>query len=371
VIHSIHYKHRSSLFQIQQSGWLCMEMTTITRKPFLAALSGEVVRPAPIWLMRQAGRYLPEYRAVRARAPDFLRFCLTPKLATEVTLQPIRRFGVDAAILFSDILVPPYALGHGVRFETGEGPVLDRVTSMAQVEALDLARAREVWAPVMETLRRLCGALPPATALIGFAGAPFTVAAYMVEGGGSRDFAEARRMAFADPTLFGALVARLEEATVDYLSAQAEAGAEALMLFDSWAGVLSPGQFRRWVIEPTARIAAALRARFPAVALIGFPRGAGPMLRAYAEAAGVQAVGIDTATPAAWAVRELPAGMAGQGNIDPMALVAGGDALAEEVRSLMQAIAGRPWIVNLGHGIMPQTPPEHVATLIELVRSAA
>jgi uroporphyrinogen decarboxylase len=371
MIHNIYHCHHTSLFRIEQSGCLCMETTTITRKPFLAALSGEVVRPAPIWLMRQAGRYLPEYRAVRARAPDFLRFCLTPKLATEVTLQPIRRFGFDAAILFSDILVPPYALGHGVRFETGEGPVLDRVTGAAQVEALDLARAREVWAPVMETVRRLRGALPPATALIGFAGAPFTVAAYMVEGGGSRDFAETRRMAFAEPALFGALVARLEEATIDYLSAQAEAGAEALMLFDSWAGVLSPGQFRRWVVAPTARIAAALRARFPTVGLIGFPRGAGPMLRAYAEAAGVQAVGIDTAMPASWAARELPAGMPGQGNIDPMALVAGGDALAEEVRSLMQAVAGRPWIVNLGHGIVPQTPPEHVAALVEMVRSAA
>lgn len=342
-----------------------------TGKPLLVALAGEVVRPAPVWLMRQAGRYLPEYRALRAREPDFLRFCLTPKLATEVTLQPIRRFGLDGAILFSDILVPPFALGHGVRFVEGEGPVLERVTSRAQVEALDLSRARGVWAPVMETVRRLRGALPPGVTLIGFAGAPFTVAAYMVEGGGSRDFAEARRMAFAEPGLFGALVARLEEATIDYLSAQAEAGAEALMLFDSWAGVLSPAQFRRWVIEPTARIAAALRARFPAVPLIGFPRGAGPMLGDYAEGTGAQAVGLDTALPAAWAARILPAGVTGQGNLDPMALVAGGAALAEEVATLMRAVAGRPWVVNLGHGIVPQTPPEHVAELVALVRAAS
>ena len=345
--------------------------TTTFRKPLLAALAGETVRPAPVWLMRQAGRYLPEYRALRARVPDFLRFCLTPKLATEATLQPIRRFGFDAAILFSDILVPPHALGHAVRFEAGEGPVLEPLATWAQVEALDLSRAREVWSPVAETLRRLRTALPPATALIGFAGAPFTVAAYMVEGGGSRDFAAARRMAYADPALFGALVARLEEATIDYLSAQAEAGAEALMLFDSWAGVLAPSQFRRWVIAPAARIAAALRARFPTVGLIGFPRGAGPMLGEYARAAGVHAVGIDTAMPAAWAARELPARMAGQGNIDPMALVAGGETLAAEVRSLMEAVVGRPWIVNLGHGIVPETPPEHVARLVEMVRSAA
>lgn len=344
---------------------------TNSRKPFLAALSGQVVRPAPVWLMRQAGRYLPEYRAVRAREPDFLRFCLTPKLATEVTLQPIRRFGFDAAILFSDILVPPYALGHGVRFAEGEGPVLERLSTAAQVEALDLRRAREVWSPVMETVRRLRGALPPATALLGFAGAPFTVAAYMIEGGGSRDFAAARTLAFAEPGLFAALIARLEEATIDYLTGQAEAGAEALMLFDSWAGVLSPAQFRRWVIAPTARVAAALRARFPAVRLIGFARGAGPMLVEYAEAAGVQAVGVDTAMPAAWAARTLPAGITGQGNLDPMALVAGGPALAEEIATLLRAVAGRPWVVNLGHGIVPQTPPEHVAALVEMVRAAS
>jgi uroporphyrinogen decarboxylase len=347
-----------------------MDAMTTTVKPFLAALAGEVVRPAPVWLMRQAGRYLPEYRALRAGAPDFLRFCLDPDLTTEATLQPIRRYGFDAAILFSDILVPPFALGHGVRFEAGEGPVLDRVTGMAQVGALDLGRAREVWAPVMETVRRLRASLPPRVALIGFAGAPFTVAAYMVEGGGSRDFAAARLMALGQPELFGALMARLEAATIGYLAAQAGAGAEALMLFDTWAGILSPAQFRRWVIAPTARIAASLRERFPAVPFIGFPRGAGPMLGDFLEATRVQAVSLDTAMPVSWAVRALPAGVTGQGNVDPLALVVGGKVLEDEVSSLLRAVEGRPWVVNLGHGIVPQTPPEHVAALVEMVRSA-
>lgn len=344
---------------------------TTARKRLLVALSGEPIRPPPVWLMRQAGRYLPEYRALRAREPDFLRFCLTPKLAVEATMQPIRRFGLDAAILFSDILVLPHALGHPVRFTAGDGPVLERLERPEQVEALDLARARSVWAPVAETIRRLRAALPPGVALIGFAGAPFTVAAYMAEGETSRDFGRARRLAFAAPDLFADLMDRLEQATLEYLSAQAEAGAEALMLFDSWAGVLAPAQFRRWVIAPAARLAAALKARFPAVKVIGFPRGAGAMLPEYATASGMHGVGVDTATPVAWAAGVLPPGMAGQGNIDPMALAAGGAALAQEVDALIAAIAGRPWVVNLGHGIVPETPPEHVVALVERVRSAA
>ena len=339
-------------------------------KPLLAVLAGQTRNPPPIWLMRQAGRYLPEYRKVRSEAPNFLAFCLAPDLATEVTLQPIRRYGFDAAILFSDILVPPFALGHPVRFEAGEGPLLARVTGRADIEALDLVRARSVWAPVMETVRRLRAVLPPEVTLIGFAGAPFTVAAYMVEGGGSRDFAAARRMAHAQPDLFAALVARLEEATLAYLNEQAEAGAEALMLFDSWAGVLSPSQFRTWVIAPTARLVRALRARFPNLPVIGFPRGAGPMLAEYAAVTAVNAVGVDTTLPAAWAAGVLPAGTAGQGNLDPMALVAGGAALRREAESLLNEIRGKPWIFNLGHGIVPETPPDHVAELMSIVRSA-
>jgi uroporphyrinogen decarboxylase len=337
-------------------------------KPFLAALSGEAVRPAPLWLMRQAGRYLPEYRALRAEAPDFLAFCLNPALASEATLQPIRRYRPDAAILFADILVLPYALGHTVRFEAGEGPVLERVETAAQVAGLDEARAAEVAAPVAETVRRVRAALPGDVALIGFAGGPFTVAAYMAEGGGSRDFARAKRLMYGAPALFDALIDRLVSATISYLSAQAEAGAEALMLFDSWAGVLSPAMFDRYVIVPTARIAAALKARHPGVRLIGFPRQAGASLIAYAEGAGVHGVGLDTAVPPAWAARALPAGVTLQGNLDPLALVAGGDALREETEAVLDAMGGRPWIFNLGHGVVPETPPEHVAALIAQVR---
>jgi len=345
-------------------------MQTMTRtKPFLAALSGEAVRPAPLWLMRQAGRYLPEYRALRAEAPDFLAFCLDPALAAEATLQPIRRFHPDAAILFADILVLPYALGHPVRFEAGEGPVLERLATEAQLARLDLARAAEVAAPVAETVRRVSAALPGDVALIGFAGSPFTVAAYMAEGGGSRDFAHAKRLMYGAPALFDALMDRLVEATIAYLSAQVEAGAEAIMLFDSWAGVLSPAMFDRHVIVPTARITAALRARHPGLRLIGFPRQAGASLIAYAEGAGVDAVGLDTAVPPAWAAEALPRTVTLQGNLDPLALVAGGEALREETEVVLEAMGRRPWVFNLGHGVVPETPPEHVAALIAQVRA--
>lgn len=344
-------------------------MTPTTRtKPFLAALGGETVRPAPLWLMRQAGRYLPEYRALRAKAPDFLGFCLSPGMAAEATLQPIRRYRPDAAILFADILVLPYALGHAVTFEAGEGPRLAPLGTAAQVEALDLARAAEVAAPVNETVRLVRAALPDDVAMIGFAGSPFTVAAYMVEGHGSRDFAAAKRLMYRDPPLFEALIDRLVVATIAYLSAQAEAGAEAIMLFDSWAGVLSPAMFDRYVTTPTARITAALRSRHPGVRLIGFPRQAGGSLIPYAEGAGVDAVGLDTSVPPAWAAQALPRHVTLQGNLDPLALVAGGEALREETDVVLDAMANRPWIFNLGHGVVPETPPEHVAALIAHVR---
>lgn len=343
-------------------------MTGTRTKPFLDALNGVAVRPAPLWLMRQAGRYLPEYRALRATAPDFLGFCLNPELAAEATLQPIRRYRPDAAILFADILVLPYALGHGVRFEAGEGPVLERLTTPAQVAKLDLSRAAEVAAPVNETVRRVRAGLPEDVALIGFAGSPFTVAAYMVEGRGSRDFAAAKRLMYGEPAVFDALMDRLVEATIAYLSAQVEAGAEALMLFDSWAGVLSPMMFDRHVIVPTARIAAALKAKHPEVRLIGFPRQAGGSLIAYAEGAGVHGVGLDTAVPPAWAAMALPASVTLQGNLDPLAVVAGGEALREETEAVLDAMGNRPWIFNLGHGVVPETPPEHVAELVAQVR---
>jgi uroporphyrinogen decarboxylase len=340
-------------------------------KPFLQVLSGEAVWPPPVWLMRQAGRYLPEYRKVRAEAGDFIALCTTPELATEVTLQPIRRYGFDAAILFSDILMVPWAMGQGLRFAEGEGPLLDPVRDRAGLDALDLAGVVDRAAPIIETVRRVRAGLAghPGKALIGFAGSPWTVACYMVEGRGGGEFAEARRVAFRDPALFAAVMEKLEAATLAYLLAQAEAGAEALMLFDSWAGLLSPSGFRRWVIAPTVRLATALRAARPDIPLIGFPRLAGPLLVEYAAKVPVQAVAMDTGMDPAWAAAHVPSGMALQGNLDPQAVVAGGPAMEEEARAILAAMKGRPFVFNLGHGIVPPTPPEHVARLMEVLRA--
>jgi uroporphyrinogen decarboxylase len=346
----------------------------LTVKPLLRVLAGEIVWPPPIWLMRQAGRYLPEYREIRARAGDFIALCTAPELAAEVTLQPIRRYGFDAAILFSDILMVPWGLGHGLRFSEGEGPVLPKLRDKAAVDALDIGRMTQEIAPILETIRRVRAGLAAEgfdrTTLIGFAGSPFTVACYMVEGGGSKDFAAIRHMAYADPMLFGRLMNLLTDATIHYLAAQIEAGAETVMLFDSWAGVLSPSLFRNHVIAPTRHIVCKLRERYPTIPIIGFPRLAGTMLAEYAVATGIDAVGIDTATDPAQAAKKMPGHIAIQGNLDPMALLAGGEALAGEVRSVLTAVRGRPAIFNLGHGIVPQTPPEHVTRLVELVRAA-
>jgi uroporphyrinogen decarboxylase len=342
-----------------------------SRSRLLRALDGEPVWPPPLWLMRQAGRYLPEYRAVRAKAGDFVSLCTTPELAAEVTLQPLRRFGFDAAILFSDILILPWALGHGLAFKEGEGPVLPRLRDAAGLAALDRNRLPGVIAPVLEAVRRVRAGLAAEghdAALIGFAGAPFTVACYMVEGGGSKDFSATRYMAYAQPELFAALVGLLTDATITYLFAQAEAGAQALMLFDSWAGVLSPALFRRYVIAPACRIAAAMKACAPTVRLVGFPRLAGAMLGEYA-AAGMDGIGVDTATDPAYARCSVPETVALQGNLDPIALLAGSDALREAVGGILAAWRGRPFVFNLGHGIVPETPPEHVTALTELVRA--
>lgn len=342
-------------------------------KPLLRALSGEAVWPPPAWLMRQAGRYLPEYRQVRAQAGDFISLCTTPELAAEVTLQPIRRYGMDGAILFSDILMVPWALGQPLRFAEGEGPLLEPLRDAAAIAALDPAVIVERVAPILETVSRVRAGLAaeaPRTTLIGFAGGCFTVACYMLEGRGSKEFAAARGLAYADPALFGRLIRTLQDATVEYLVAQVEAGAEALMLFDSWAGMLSPGQFRRWVIEPTAAITRTLRRRCPGIPLIGFPRLAGPLLADYAGRAGVDATAIDTSMDPRWAAQAVPPTMALQGNLDPLALVAGGAALEAEARSILGAMRGRPFVFNLGHGIVPQTPPEHVTALMRILRSA-
>ncbi len=336
-------------------------------KPLLQALAGKTVSPPPWWLMRQAGRYLPEYRNTRAKAQDFVGFCLTPELAAEATLQPVRRFGMDGAILFSDILLIPYALGQRLAFREGEGPVLDPVFDNAGIARLERGRVVSRLEPVFEAVRRVRAALGPKTALIGFAGSPWTVAAYMVEGGPSRDFQRVKGWAYRDPIGFGVLIDALVESTVEFLGAQVEAGAEIIQLFDSWAGVLSEPEFERWVIEPTKRITASLKTRFPDCPLIGFPRGAGLLYEGYARKTGVDAVGLDTSVPVGFARSRLQPTMAVQGNLDPVLLTVGGAALETAVRNLRGVLGKRPWVFNLGHGVLPQTPPENVAALARLL----
>ena len=346
---------------------------SVVDKPLLRVLRGEAVWPPPVWLMRQAGRYLPEYRATRAQAGDFIALCTNPVLASEVTLQPIRRFGFDAAILFSDILILPWALGQDLTYKEGEGPMMPPLRGVSDVVALEPGRVAAAVAPIMETVRRVRAKLKAegldATALIGFAGAPFTVACYMVEGQGSRDFAAVRGMAYGDPVLFARLIDTLTAATIEYLAMQAEAGAEVLMLFDTWAGILSSSQFRSHVIEPANTIVRGLRARCPGVPIIAFPRLAGLMLSEFVRVTGVDAVGVDTSTDMAMAAACVPRLVALQGNLDPLALVAGGDALDAEVRAILSVMRGRPFVFNLGHGIVPQTRIEHVTRLMELVRA--
>jgi uroporphyrinogen decarboxylase len=337
-------------------------------KPLLRALSGEALARPPVWLMRQAGRYLPEYRELRQRVPDFLELCLTPELAAEATLQPVRRFGMDGAILFSDILVVARALGQEVAFREGEGPVLEPVRGATATRRLALDALPERLAPVYETVARVASLLPSETALIGFAGAPWTVATYMVEGGTSRDFAVVKKWAFSDPDGFGELIDRLVEATVIHLSGQIAAGAEVIQLFDSWAGVLPEPEFQRWVIAPTQRVVHALRENHPRVPVIGFPRGAGLMYRAYFGGSGVTALGLDSTVPPSIARKTLQSIGPVQGNLDPLMLAAGGSPMAQAAATIRQALAGGPFIFNLGHGVLPQTPVEHVAELVTLLR---
>jgi uroporphyrinogen decarboxylase len=338
----------------------------------LRVLAGEALSPPPIWLMRQAGRYLPEYRAVRETAGGFLELVYTPALAAEVTLQPIRRYGFDAAILFSDILVVPDALGQRVDFVEGEGPRLEPIRREGDLGRLKGSATRPKFARVGETVARLRQDLPHDTALIGFCGAPWTVATYMVEGGGSPDQREARLWAYRDPAGFGQLVDMLVEASIEYLGMQVDAGADVLQIFDTWAGNLAPAQFAAWVVAPTRRIVAALRAKHPRVPVIGFPRGAGQRIGAYVAETGVAGVGCDTGVTVEQ-MRDLArAGqVAVQGNLDPLALVAGGEALRAQTDALLQGLAGVPHIFNLGHGILPETPVEHVAELVERVRGQA
>ncbi len=342
-------------------------MQTEPSKPLLRALAGETLPSPPWWLMRQAGRYLPEYRQVRARAHDFVELCLTPDLAAELTLQPIRRYGMDGAILFSDILMLPYALGQKLAFHEGEGPVLERIEDAAGVARLDPSCVGSSLDPVFETTRRVRDALDARTTLIGFAGAPWTVATYMVEGGGSRDFRRVKSWAYRDPEAFNALIDLLAEATIEYLTGQIEAGAEVVQLFDSWAGILPEPEFVSWVIEPTRRIVSALKRRFADYPVIGFPRGAGILHERYLRETGVDGIGIDTAVPPSYAHRTLQPHGTVQGNLDPVLVIVGGTALEEPVRKLRQTLGRGPYIFNLGHGVLPETPPENVKALARLL----
>jgi uroporphyrinogen decarboxylase len=341
-----------------------------TTRRFLAPFHGQSISPPPIWLMRQAGRYLPEYRATREEAGSFLKLCYNPKLAAEVTLQPIRRYGFDAAILFADILIVPDALGQDVRFETGEGPRLDPITDQAGLKRLDPAATGEKFGLICETVQRLRQDLAVETALIGFCGAPWTVATYMVGGKGSPDQADARSWAYRDPDGFQKLIDILVEVSVEYLSGQVKAGADVLQIFDSWAGSLPDNEFARWVIDPTRVMVEQLKARHPGVPIIGFPRGAGASTAEFVTATGVDGVSCDTAMPLC-AMRELnELDVVVQGNLDPLLLVSGGTALDRRVDEILAAMKGRRHIFNLGHGITPPTPPENVARLVERIRAA-
>ena len=336
-------------------------------KPLLRALRGEALTPPPWWLMRQAGRYLPEYRAIRAKARDFVELCLSPALAAELTLQPVRRYGMDAAILFSDIPLLPHALGQGLTYREGEGPVLEPIEDHTGIARLDLRRVIPRLEPVFEAVRRVAAALGPETTLIGFAGSPWTVVTYMVEGGASRDFRRVKSWAYRDIEGFGALIELLVEGTVDFLAAQMAAGAEVVQLFDSWAGILPEPAFGRWVIEPTRRIVAALKHRFPDHPIIGFPRGAGLLYERYITETGVDGVGLDAMVPAGYARSRLQQLATVQGNLDPVLLIAGGAALESAVKELCRTLGGGPFVFNLGHGVLPETPPENVEALARLL----
>jgi uroporphyrinogen decarboxylase len=339
-------------------------------RKLLKVLGGEVLPTPPIWLMRQAGRYLAEYRATRSEAGGFLKLCYTPALAAEVTLQPIRRYAFDAAILFSDILVVPDALGQSVAFLEGEGPKLEPISSTAELKRLDRGKTGEKFGLICETVSRLRQDLPKETTLIGFCGAPWTVATYVVGGEGSSDQAAARRFAYRDPKGFQQLIDILVDTSVDYLDQQIKAGADTVMVFDSWAGTLPDREFAAWVTAPTTRLVRDLKKRHPNVPVIGFPRGAGSNALGFVKETGVRGVGCDTAMP----LRDMralakDAGIAVQGNIDPLLLVAGGEALDRRIDETLEAMHGLPHIFNLGHGIVPDTPPENVARLVDRVRA--
>ncbi len=344
---------------------------TITRKVphFIRALKGDPTKPPPLWYMRQAGRYLPEYREIRQNARSFLDLCYSPALAARITLQPIERFDLDAAILFSDILVIPHALGVSVTFEEGEGPRLTPIRDGQGVMGLKPDHVLERLAPVLETVATCRGQLAGSKALIGFAGAPWTVATYMVEGGSSRDFTEAKSWAYRDPETFSQLIDIISKSTADYLVAQIKAGADAVQIFDSWAGVLPADQFLRWVIEPTRWIVERVRASCPGIPIIGFPRGAGVLYERYVDETAVDCVSLDSMVPLDWAAKALLPRCTLQGNLDPVALLSGGKAMRDSADAILRAFTNGAHVFNLGHGIMQRTPPEHVQELTNFVRA--
>jgi uroporphyrinogen decarboxylase len=338
-------------------------------KPILQVLDGIAQRPPPIWLMRQAGRYLPEYRAVREKAGGFLDLVFNPDLAAEVTLQPVRRFGFDAAILFSDILVIPHALGRRVGFAAGEGPQLDPISGGRDVAQMASELDHAALEPVYETVRRVKKNLSPRTALLGFCGAPWTVASYMIAGQGTPDQAPARLFIYREPQAFAQLIDRLIEASAAYLVRQLQAGADAVQIFDTWAGVLPADEFTRWCIEPVRRIITAVRKQVPGAKVIGFPRGSGTMLTHYVDELAVDAVSLDWTVDRAFARERIQSKVPVQGNLDPLVLLAGGAALDRAVDRVLEAFAGGPFIFNLGHGILPETPIAHVEQMLARVRA--
>ena len=340
-------------------------------KPLIRVLNGEIISPPPCWLMRQAGRYLPEYRQIRSTAENFLDFCFTPELAVEATRQPLRRFGFDAAIMFSDILVIPHGLGQKVTFKQGQGPILDALKTSQDIAKLDLSMVRSRLAPVMQTLREIAAGLDDSTTLIGFAGSPFTVALYMIEGRGGTEGTKVRRWAAERPDEFAALIDVLCSATSTYLIEQVNSGAEVLQLFDSWAGLLPESQFRKWIIEPNRRIVESVHAVHPEVPIIGFPRNAGVLYRDFVDGTGVQGISIDSTVPLKWAAKELQPLCTVQGNLDNHLLYSGGITMEEEVRAILSVLGGGPLIFNLGHGVLPLTPVENVARIIEIIRGTA
>jgi len=341
-------------------------------KSLIDNLNGSTTKNVPFWFMRQAGRYLPEYREIRETAGGFLNLVYNPDHASEVTMQPIRRFGMDGAILFSDILVIPHALGQALKFETGEGPKLEAIRDVDGLKILNLENIHETLNPIYENIKQTRGKLKSEgfgdTALIGFAGSPWTVATYMVEGGGSKTFTEVKKWAYGAPDEFQKLIDIVTDATISYLDHQVQAGVEALQLFDSWAGVLDPDQFEKWVIAPTTKIVAALREKYPHMPIIGFPRDAGHLSLNYIQKTGIQAVGLDFTQSPFWARKNLQSMMPVQGNLDPVYLLNGGSAMCDAATKILETYSARPFVFNLGHGVIKETPPENVAELSQLIK---